>query len=153
MNNKVLIKKLKPNAIIPTKGSEYAAGFDLYACVDEPVKIAPFSTEKISTGLSMQPPKGYFGAIFARSGLATKQGLRPANCTGICDEDYRGEYIVALHNDSVYVQTVNPNDRIAQIIFLPYLNMEFLETDELDDTKRGTGGFGSTGVNNVNDSE
>lgn len=142
----VKIKKLKPNAIIPTRGSKEAAGYDLYACISDKMVIEPHGTVKISTGLSIQPPKGYFGAIFARSGLATKQGLRPANCTGVCDQDYLGEYIVALHNDTDFLQTVNPNDRIAQLIFLQYQDILFNEVDNFDDTERGDGGFGSTGV-------
>lgn len=142
----VKIKKLKENAIIPTNGSEKSAGYDLYACLDkEAVLIRPHETEKIGTGLAIQPPKGYFGAIIARSGLATRFGLRPANCLGACDEDYTGEYIVALHNDTDEPQAITNKDRIAQLIFLPYVDAEFCEVDELDKTKRGDGGFGSTG--------
>ncbi len=142
----VKIKKLKENAIIPTKGSEKSAGYDLYACLDrEAILIRPHETEKISTGLSIQPPKGYFGAIVARSGLATRFGLRLANCLGVCDEDYTGEYIVALHNDTDDPQTICAGDRIAQLIFLPYVDAEFCEVDELEETERGSGGFGSTG--------
>ena len=141
----VKIKKLRPNAIIPTRGSKEAAGYDLYACISEKMIIEPHGTAKIGTGLSMQPPKGYFGAIFARSGLATKQGLRPANCIGVCDQDYLGEYIVALHNDSIFPQTINPNDRIAQLIFLPYQDVIFEEVREFNNTERGSSGFGSTG--------
>lgn len=141
----VKIKKLKDNAILPTKGSKEAAGYDLYACCNETVIINPYKTEKIGTGLVIQPPEGYFGAIFARSGLATKNGLRPANCVGVCDEDYIGEYIVALHNDSSSIHAVNSGDRIAQLVFLPYINVTFCETDNFDDTERGDGGFGSTG--------
>lgn len=139
------IKKLREKAIIPTKGSNKAAGYDLYACCDGAIIIEPYKTEKISTGLAIQPPKGYFGAIFARSGLATKNGLRPANCIGVCDEDYTGEYIVALHNDSSSIRAINSGDRIAQLVFLPYTNTDFNEVDELDNTERGDGGFGSTG--------
>ena len=141
----VKVKKLKENAIIPTRGSQESAGYDLYACCDDVIIIDPHKTVKIGTGLSIQPPKGYFGAIFARSGLATKRSLRPANCTGVCDQDYLGEYIVALHNDSNYPEVINPTDRIAQLIFLPYQNVDFNEVDELDNTERGDGGFGSTG--------
>ncbi len=141
----VKIKKLKENAIIPTKGSSKAAGYDLYACCDNTITIEPCKTEKISTGIAVQPPTGYFGAIFARSGLATKHGLRPANCVGICDEDYTGEYVVVLRNDSDNLQVVKPGDRIAQMIFLPYMNVDFEEVDKLEDTSRGNGGFGSTG--------
>lgn len=139
------IKKLKQNAIIPTRGSEYSAGMDLYACIDSPVVIMPHQTVKIGTGLSIELPHGYFGGIFARSGLATNQGLRPANCCGVIDEDYRGEYIVALHNDTDIPRTINPMERIAQLVVMPYLSIEFTEVDELSNTKRGDGGFGSTG--------
>ena len=139
------IKKLNPNAIIPTRGSEYAAGYDLYACSEIAIDIAPHSTVKVGTGLAIEIPHGYFGAIFARSGLATKRGLRPANCVGVCDEDYRGEYIVALHNDTDEFMSIEPHERIAQLIVMPYLSVEFNEVNELSDTERGSGGFGSTG--------
>jgi dUTP pyrophosphatase len=139
------IKKLNPNAIIPTRGSEYAAGYDLYACSEIAIDIAPHSTVKVGTGLAVEIPHGYFGAIFARSGLATKRGLRPANCVGVCDEDYRGEYIVALHNDTDELMSIEPHERIAQLIVMPYLSVEFNEVNELSDTERGSGGFGSTG--------
>ena len=139
--------KLNPNAIIPTQGSKYSAGYDLSACIDGSIIIAPHTTVKIGTGLAIQPPKGYFGAIFPRSGLATKQGLRPANCVGVCDEDYTGEYIVAVHNDTDVKKIITPGDRIAQLVFLPYLNVEFKETSFLDKTERGADGFGSTGTN------
>lgn len=143
----VNIKKLNPNAIIPTRGSAFAAGYDLYACLEdhEAIEIDPHSTVKVGTGLSIEPPKGMFGAVFARSGLATKQGLRPANCVGVCDEDYRGEYIVALHNDTDEYRYVHKGDRIAQLIFLPYVDVEFIELSNLSETDRGDGGFGSTG--------
>lgn len=139
------IKKLNPNAIVPTRGSEYAAGYDLYACSEIAIDIAPHSTVKVGTGLAIEIPHGYFGAIFARSGLATKRGLRPANCVGVCDEDYRGEYIVALHNDTDEFMSIEPHERIAQLIIMPYLSVEFNEVIELSDTERGSGGFGSTG--------
>ena len=148
MKANVKFAKLRPDAKIPTRGSEYAAGYDLYACLqfkDVPLRIAAHQTEKIGTGLSIQPPDGYFGAIFARSGLATKQGLRPANCVGVCDEDYTGEYIVAIHNDTDYEKWINHGDRIAQLVFLPYLDVEFKEVNAIDETARGSGGFGSTG--------
>lgn len=141
--------KLNSEAKIPTKGSKMAAGYDLYACIpggeNSLVRIAPHSTVKIGTGLSIQPPKGYFGAIFARSGLATKQGLRPANCVGVADYDYTGEYIVAIHNDTNEEKIVHHGDRIAQLVFLPYADEEFVEVKSLNETKRGDGGFGSTG--------
>lgn len=140
-----MVRKIKNNAIIPTKGSKDAAGYDLYACCDDIVMIKPHKTEKIGTGLAIRPPKGYFGAIVARSGLAVNNGLRLANCLGVCDEDYTGEYIVALHNDTEYPQIINPTDRIAQLVFLPYADVDFCEVKELDTTERGEGGFGSTG--------
>ena len=140
---KVKIKVLNEDAIIPTRGSEKAAGYDLYSTKDE--TIMPHETVKIGTGLAIQPPEGYFGAIFARSGLATKFGVRPGNCVGCCVEDYTGEYIVALHNDSCNPVSIKEGDRIAQLVFLPYLDVEFTEVDELDITGRGEDGFGSTG--------
>ncbi len=143
---KIEIKKLKENAQIPTRGSEKAAGYDLYACIDEEsVTIPAHSTVKIGTGLAVAVPDGYFGAIFARSGLAAKQGLRPANCVGVADSDYRGEYIVALHNDTDEDKVIAKNERIAQLVIMPYLSVEFEEVDALDETERGAGGFGSTG--------
>lgn len=142
---KIQIKKLRESAVIPTRGSKYAAGYDLYACLDAPISIPPHSTAKIGTGLSIAVPEGWFGAVFARSGLATKQGLRPANCVGVCDSDYRGEYIVPIHNDSDTEQTIQSGDRIAQLVILPYLDAEFEAVDTLPDTERGVGGFGSTG--------
>lgn len=145
----VKCKKINENAKLPTYGSKLAAGADLYASFknnDEKYAIRPHDTVKIGTGLTFELPKGYFAAIFARSGLATKQGLRPANCVGVCDEDYRGEYIVALHNDTDDVQYVYNGDRIAQIVLLPYKQVYFIEADKLSNTERGDGGFGSTGT-------
>ena len=142
---KIQIKKLNENATIPTRGSDRAAGYDLYACLENEVVIGAGETVKIGTGLSIAVPEGYFGAIFARSGLAAKEGLRPANCVGVADSDYRGEYIVALHNDSAVSRVVTPGERIAQLVVMPYLSVEFDEVDELDETERGAGGFGSTG--------
>lgn len=142
---KIEIKKLRENAVIPTRGSAQAAGYDLYAAIDAPVTIKPHTTEKIGTGLAIAVPDGYFGAIFARSGLAAKQGLRPANCVGVADSDYRGEYIVALHNDTDEEKTIDCGERIAQLVVMPYLSVEFEEKDELSETERGEGGFGSTG--------
>lgn len=142
----VKIKKLSDTAITPTYGSAKAAGMDLYAYLNDKVWIAPHSTVKIGTGISIQPPAGYFGAIFARSGLATKQGLRPANCVGVCDEDYTGEYIVAIHNDSPEGKYIYNGDRIAQLVFLPYEQANLIEVDALDETDRGSMGFGSTGT-------
>lgn len=142
---KIEIKKLNEYAVIPTRGSEQAAGYDLYAAIAEPLTIRPHETAKVGTGLAIAVPDGYFGAIFARSGLALKQGLRPANCVGVADSDYRGEYIVALHNDTDFERTIAPKERIAQLVVMPYLAVEFEEKDELSETKRGEGGFGSTG--------
>ncbi len=141
----VQVKKLDSRAILPSSGSRYAAGYDLYACLDADVTIPPHVTAKIGTGLAFALPEGTFGAVFARSGLAAKEGLRPANCVGVCDSDYRGEYIVALHNDGDTPRTVAPGERIAQLVLLPFLPMEFEETDALPETARGAGGFGSTG--------
>lgn len=142
----IKVKKLNDKAILPYHGSDASAGYDLCACIDVPINIRPHETVKISTGLSMELPHGYFGAIFARSGLATKQGLRPSNCVGVIDEDYRSDVIVALHNDLNEEQIVMPEQRIAQLILLPYQNINFIEVDKLTDTKRGAGGFGSTGT-------
>lgn len=141
----VKVKKLTDTAILPTRGSEHAAGYDLYADVKNQVMISPHETEKIGTGLAIEIPDGYFGAIFARSGLASKQGLRPANCVGVCDSDYRGEYIVAVHNDSNHSRVIDPGERIAQLVVMPYLAVTFDEVADLSDTDRGNGGFGSTG--------
>lgn len=141
----VNFKKLNENAKVPTYGSWDAGCCDLYAAIDRPIAIAPHTTEKIGTGLAFELPRGTFAAIFARSGIATKRGLRPANCVGICDSDYRGEYIVALHNDTDFVQYVQPQERIAQMTLLPYIYMNFHKIEELSDTERGEGGFGSTG--------
>lgn len=147
MSFEVKFVRLRDGAQPPSRGSDFAAGYDLYACMDNSneVTLWPGKTVKIGTGLSIQPPPGYFGAIFARSGLATKQGLRPSNCVGVCDEDYTGEYIVPLYNDSDHYHTVHNGDRIAQLVFLPYLNIEFNEVESLDETVRGADGFGSTG--------
>ena len=141
----ILVKRLRPDAVLPTAGSAYAAGYDLRACMDAPVVIPPHATAMVGTGLAIAVPEGYFGAIFARSGLASKQGLRPANCVGVCDSDYRGEYIIALHNDGDTPQTVSPGDRIAQMVVLPCQSIDFEEAETLPDTARGAGGFGSTG--------
>lgn len=143
---KINIKRLTDTATIPTRQHEGDAGYDLYADIQEPVTIEPHTTEFIHTGIAIEIPDGYFGAVFARSGLASKQGLRPANCVGVCDSRYRGEYMVALHNDSVDAKIVSHGDRIAQLIVMPYLNVKFNEVDELPDTERGDGGFGSTGI-------
>lgn len=141
------VKKFFDTAIIPTKGSSGAAGYDLYANIaDGAETINPHETKKISTGLGMEIPHGYAGLIFARSGLATKRGLRPANCVGVVDSDYRGEVIVALHNDSAEPQQINHGDRIAQLVIVPYATVLFEVVDDLESTERGDGGFGSTGT-------
>lgn len=142
---KVNIKKLREDAVIPTYGSEYSAGADLYACIDEVTNIAPGETKLIKTGLAMEIPVGYAGLIYARSGLASKKGLAPANKVGVVDSDYRGEVMVSLHNHSNVVASVDPQERIAQLVITPYLSVVFEETAELSDTVRGEGGFGSTG--------
>ena len=140
--------KLNNRAKVPMRGSKEAAGYDLYANIfDEFVEIPPHETVKIGTGLSMEIPKGYFGAIFARSGLAVKEGLRPSNCVGVVDADFRGEVKVALHNDTDTSRFITPNERIAQLVVLPYLEVQFNEVEELGTTSRGEGGFGSTGKN------
>ena len=138
------IKKLDEKAIIPTYGTEYSAGADLYALLDEDLEIKPGETVMIGTGLAMAIPTGYVGLIYARSSLGSKKGLAPANKVGVIDSDYRGEIKVPLFNQSKETQIISKNERIAQIIFTPYLKVNFQETDELDDTTRGTGGFGST---------
>lgn len=141
----IKIKRLTKTAVIPEKGSKYSAGFDLSADITDKVLILPGKTVKIPTGLSIELPEGYFGAIYARSGIATKQGLRPANAVGVIDSDYRGEYIVALHNDSEEARVIEPRQRIAQLVIQKHLDCNFVEADELLETDRGQGGFGSTG--------
>ena len=140
----VNIKKLDEKAIIPTYGTQYSAGADLYACMDEDVTIKSGETVFVHTGVAMEIPVGYAGLIYARSGLACKKGLAPANKVGVIDSDYRGEVKVPLFNHSKEVQTISPNERIAQIVFTPFLQVNFEEVLELSDTNRGTGGFGST---------
>ena len=139
------IKKLCENAILPKYGTPYSAGADLSLLPGESVTIAPHATVLCHTGLAMEIPEGYMGLIFARSGLASKRGIAPANKVGVIDSDYRGEVMVCLHNHSNTTQTVEPKQRIAQIVIAPYLHVTFEETDSLSDTERGTGGFGSTG--------
>lgn len=141
----IRVKKLRPNAILPSYGSSEAAGADLYACIDEEITIAAGQTVFVPTGLSMELPKGHAGLICARSGLACKRGLAPANKVGVIDSDYRGEFIVALHNHGDEMQTVVPGDRIAQLLIVPVLTPLYQECEELSDTNRGAGGFGSTG--------
>lgn len=142
---KVRVKKVSNTAIIPSRGSSSAAGYDLYADLPEEIQIRPHETVTVDTGLQFELPEGYFAGIFARSGIAAREGLRPANCVGICDSDYRGNYMVALHNDSNEVRTVKVHEKIAQMIVMPYMMLEFEEAEELSTTARGDGGFGSTG--------
>ena len=139
------VKKLNEKAVLPTYGSQYAAGADLYACLESDVTIAPGETVMIHTGLAMEIPEGYAGLIYARSGLASKKGLAPANKVGVVDSDYRGEFMVALHNHSKVPATVSNGERIAQMVITPVLTANFVTVDELSDTVRGAGGFGSTG--------
>ena len=143
---KVNVKKLHPNAILPTYGSEFAAGADLYALCEGEILIAPAQTVLVKTGLAMEIPQGYAGLIYARSGLASKRGLAPANKVGVVDADDRGEVMVALHNHSDKPQSIACGERIAQLVVAPFLKVDFSEADELSDTVRGAGGFGSTGT-------
>ena len=142
---RVRIKKIDDRAIIPTYGTEYSAGADLYALLDSSVEIAPHETTFIHTGISVEIPEGYCGLVFARSSMGAKRGLAPANKVGVIDADYRGEIMVALHNHSEKIATVEPGERVAQLSIVPFLKAEFEEADDLTDTTRGAGGFGSTG--------
>lgn len=142
---KVNIKKLNDKAVVPTYGSEFSAGADLYACIDEPITIEAGKTVLVHTGIAMEIPVGYVGLVFARSGLASKKGLAPANKVGVIDADYRGEIMVALHNHSDEARTIEAGERVAQIALLPFLAADFEVVDDLTDTARGAGGFGSTG--------
>ena len=141
----VNVKKLRENAVIPTYGSEFAAGADLYACLDADLTINPAETVLVPTGIALEVPVGYAGLIYARSGIASKRGLAPANKVGVVDADYRGEVMVALHNHSNAPQTIAKDERIAQMVIAPFLAVDFNEVEELEDTLRGAGGFGSTG--------
>ena len=145
MTQSVAVKLLDPRAKMPTYGSVDAAGADLYAVTDASIEVQPGETVLIHTGLAMAIPQGFVGLVYARSGLATKQGLAPANKVGVIDADYRGELMVALHNHSLETRTVEQGDRIAQLVIAPYLTAQFIQQEELDDTVRGEGGFGSTG--------
>ena len=145
MMQQIAVKKLREGAILPTFGSPEAAGADLYACLEQDVTIAPGETAFIPTGLAMELPRGYAGLIYARSGLACKRGLAPANKVGVVDSDYRGEFIVALHNHGAQAQTISTGERIAQLVVTPVLIPEYIEVETLSDTQRGAGGFGSTG--------
>lgn len=139
------VKKLAPEAKLPTYGSACAAGADLYACTASPITLEAGETVFVHTGIAMAIPDGYVGLVYARSGLASKKGLAPANKVGVVDSDYRGEIMVALHNHGSCAQTVEHGERIAQIVFTPYAAAHFNITEELDETERGAGGFGSTG--------
>ena len=145
MQYDVKIKKLRENAIVPTYGTEFAAGADLYAALDDAVTIEPGETKFIPTGLAFEIPVGYAGFVYARSGLASKRGLAPANKVGVIDSDYRGEVMTALHNHGKEAQTIEAGERIAQMVIAPYITANFILCDELDETLRGEGGFGSTG--------
>lgn len=142
---KINVKKLNEKAKLPYIGSEFAAGADLCACLEESVSIVSGATVLIPTGLAMEIPEGYAGLIYARSGLASKKGLAPANKVGVVDADYRGELMVALHNHSQMEQTVEPGERVAQLVVTPFLKAEYIQVEELSETVRGAGGFGSTG--------
>lgn len=141
----VQIKKLSETAVVPMRGSRQAAGYDLCADIKEPLVLAAGEAAKVDTGLAIAVPEGYFGGVFARSGLSTKKGLRPANCVGVIDSDYRGPVMVPLYNDAAVERVIEPGERIAQLIVLPYLAVDFEEVEELDETERGENGFGSTG--------
>lgn len=142
---RIAVKKLRENAVLPTFGTAGAAGADLYACLEENITIAPGQTVFVPTGLSMAIPSGFVGLIYARSGMACKRGLAPANKVGVIDSDYRGEFIVALYNHGSQPQMVAPGERIAQLVITPVMLPAYYEVEELDDTQRGFGGFGSTG--------
>ncbi len=142
---KINFKKLNEKAIKPTYGTEFSAGADLYACEGKEVTINSGETKLIHTGLSLEIPEGYAGLIYARSGIATKRGLAPANKVGVIDSDYRGEIMVSLYNHSDAPQTIADGERIAQLVITPFLKVEYNETETLTDTVRGDGGFGSTG--------
>ena len=141
----IALKKLTETAKLPERGSVMAAGYDLFADLTEEIEILPHPTTMIGTGIAVAIPEGYFGGVYARSGLSAKEGLRPANCTGVVDADYRGEIKVALHNDSDEKRAVAPGQKIAQLVISPFLSVSFFEVDNLDETERGEGGFGSTG--------
>ena len=143
---KINVKKLRPDARLPVYGTEFSAGADLCACLDAPVTLQPGETKLISIGIAMEIPAGYAGLVVARSGLASKRHLAPANKVGVIDPDYRGEFFVPLHNHGPVAQTVEPGERIAQMVLTPFLTAQFVETETLSDTVRGAGGFGSTGT-------
>lgn len=142
---RINVKKLSDTAVFPERGSDYAAGYDLFADLEEALVLEPHTSTLIPTGLAMEIPEGYFGGVFARSGLSTKEGLRPANCVGVIDADYRGELKVPLHNDGEVAREIKPGQKVAQLIVVPFLSVEFDEVENLSETVRGVGGFGSTG--------
>lgn len=142
---KLCFKKLDPRATVPTYGSDLAAGADLRAVLDAPVTIKPNESALIHTGIAVAIPAGYVGLVYARSGIACKRGLAPSNKVGVIDADYRGEIMVSLHNHGTTEQTIEPDERIAQMVVTPFIHCEYEEVDNLDDTERGAGGFGSTG--------
>ena len=141
----IKVKKLRSGAHLPTYGTEFSAGADLYACLEADVTIAPGETKKIPTGIAMELPVGTAGLIYARSSLGTKKGLAPANKVGVVDSDYRGEFMIFLHNHGTEAQTICHGDRVAQLVITPVFTPGFLEAEDLSDTARGAGGFGSTG--------
>ena len=143
--NPIRVKCLKSNAIMPTYGSAEAAGADLYACLDEEIEVIPGQSVFIPTGIAMELPKGYAGLVYARSGLACKRGLAPANKVGVIDSDYRGEIIVVLHNHGKDPQKVSHGERIAQLVITPVITPGFSQVEDLSNTERNAGGFGSTG--------
>ena len=148
MNNTrtVAIKKLNENAVVPTYGTKYSAGADLYACLEEPVSINPGEAYMVHIGIAMEIPEGYVGLVFARSGMASKRGLAPSNKVGVIDADYRGEIMVPMFNHSKQVQTIEPGERVAQMVIVPFLTAEWNLVDDLGETDRGASGFGSTGL-------
>lgn len=142
---KVYFKKLDPRAKVPTYGTNYSAGADLRALIDNPITIMPNESVLVHTGVAVSIPIGYVGLVYARSGISCKRGLAPSNKVGVIDADYRGEIMVSLHNHGTAAQTIEPYERIAQMVITPFIHCEYAETDNLDDTERGSGGFGSTG--------
>ena len=142
---KLYFKRLDPRATVPTYGTDLSAGADLRAILDEPITVKPGEAVLLHTGVAVAIPAGYVGLVFARSGIACKRGLAPSNKVGVIDADYRGEIMVSLHNHGTNEQTIDPDERIAQMVVAPFIHCEYEEADDLDDTARGTGGFGSTG--------
>lgn len=142
---KIKIKRLTDTAVLPERKTDGAAGFDLYIDSADQIIVLPHSTVMVSTGLAFAIPKNYFGAIYARSGISIKEGIRPATCVSVIDSDYRGNVGLPLHNDTDYIKTIEPYSRVAQIVFQEVLTPELELVDELDETERGSGGFGSTG--------